>query len=496
MTGHLVYPIIAAQAGAILTLALHRSRRAQRIVSLAIVASTVAYLVGWFWPTLRQEGVVTLRVGNWPAPYGIVLAADALSGIMLSLTTVVGLIVLVYAMAWMRGEREERFLYPLYHILLMGVSASFLTGDIFNLYVCFEVMLVSSFALMALGGQRAQIEGTIKYLAISQLSSTFFLVAAGLLYGVAGTLNMADLARKLSGPEAGPYAGVAALLLLIAFGIKAAVFPLFFWLPASYHTAKTPITAIFGGLLTKVGVYALFRAYALLFPAQWQAHRGLLLTIAVLTMVIGVLGAVAQSDVKRLLSFHIISQIGYLIMGLGLSSRTALAAALYFMIHIVLVKTSLFLIAGLLERLTGTTDLYAMGGLLRRRPGLAVTFLIAGLSLAGLPPLSGFLAKFGLVLAGLEAQAFPVVAIALAVSMLTFFSMIKIWTQAFMKQEPVTFNLGRLDPSLVASTLGLVAVVVLTAVLASPIFEVTDLAAGQLLDVGPYLSAVLGSAGS
>lgn len=493
MTLHLIYPVVAPLGAAILCLALHRSLHWQRLVSLCASASVVAYLAGWLWPRLLGDGVVTLCLGNWPAPYGIVLAADLLSGLMVTLTALVGLSVLVYGIGWLAGTPEEAYFYPLYHVLLMGVSGAFLTGDIFNLYVFFEVLLIASFGLMALGGKPPQIEGTLRYVAISQVSSALFLVGAGLLYGMAGTLNMADLARKLSQPNAVPYANVAAPLFLAAFGIKAAVFPLFFWLPASYHTAKTPVTAIIGGLLTKVGIYALLRCYALLFPLQWQAHRGLLLGIAVLTMIVGVLGAVAQSDIKRLLSFHIISQIGYLIMGLSLSSPLSLAAALYFMVHIVLVKTSLFLCAGLAEKATGTTDLYRMGGLLRRRPYLACLFLVAATSLAGLPPLSGFFGKLALILAGFEQHEFAVVAVAIAVSMLTLFSMIKIWTQGFMKKAPAELQEeGRPQPLLFWSAVGLVGLAVVAAVAAAPLFSLAQRAAQQLGDPAPYITAVLG----
>lgn len=490
---HLVLPIVAPLAAAILCLALYRSARGQRLVSLATAVAVNAYLALGLWPQVRQGTVVTVQMGNWPAPYGITLAADLLTLVMLALAAITGLAVLVYAAAWLDGDSEETFFYPLYNILLMGVSGAFLTGDIFNLYVFFEVMLLSSFALLALGGGRRRIEGTVKYLAISQVSSALFLLGAGLLYGIAGTLNMADLARKLAAAEAGPYTAVIALLFLVAFGVKAAIFPLFFWLPASYHTAKTPITAFFGGLLTKVGIYALFRTYALLFPAQWQAQRPLLLALAALTMITGVLGAVAQGDIKRLLSFHIVSQIGYLIMGLGLASGAGLAAAIYFMIHIVLVKTSLFLVAGLAERATGTTDLYGMGGLLRRCPSLAALFLAAALSLAGLPPLSGFVGKFGLVLAGLRQFEFAAVAAALGVSLLTLFSMVKIWTQAFMKPAPTGLTVPeRPQPVLFAATLGLVAASVLAALFAGPLYGVCQQAAQQLTDTGPYLMAVLG----
>mgnify|MGYP005851348439 CR=1 FL=1 len=313
---------------------------------------------------------------------------------MLSVTAVTALCVLVYAIGWLRGVDQVEFFFPLYLVLLAGVNGAFLTGDIFNLFVCFEVLLVASFGMLVLGGKHVQLEGALKYLAISQVASALLLVGAGLLYGTTGTLNMADLSVRLALPAVAPYAQVAALLLLVAFGTKAAIFPLHFWLPASYHTPPTPVSAIFGGLLTKVGVYALYRSYSLLFAQQWPGQRTLLFVLAACTMVVGVLGAVAQRNIKRLLSFHVISQIGYLILALALATPLAMAAGVYFMLHIILVKTALFLVAGLIERQTGTVDLYACGGLLTGKPLLAGLFLVNALSLAGTPPLSGFFAIF------------------------------------------------------------------------------------------------------
>ncbi len=493
MIGHLVYPILAPLGAAILCLALHRSPRAQRLVSLAALASVVVYAAGWLWPALSAGDILILRLGNWPAPYGIVLAVDLLSGIMLTLSAVAGLAVLAYGAAWLDGDREEPFFYPLYLTLFMGIHGAFLTGDIFNLYVFFELLLVASFGLAALGGGRARIAGTIKYVAASQVSSALFLVGVGLLYGVAGTLNMADLAHKLAGPQAAPYVAVVAPLLLVAFGIKAAVFPLFFWLPASYPAAKTPIAAVFGGLLTKVGLYALYRTYTLVFPAQWQAQQGLLLAVAALTMIVGVLGALAQRDLRRLLAFEIVSQVGYLLMGLGLATPQALAASIYFFIHIVLAKTAMFLVAGLVERSTGTTDLRVLGGLLRHRPGLAALFLAGACSLAGVPPLSGFLAKFGLVVAGLRAGQPLVVAVALGVSTLTLYALMRAWSEGFMKAAPgAVAPPGKPQLALLAPALALVALTVAAAGLAGPLFAVAQRAAGQLVDPGSYIGAVLG----
>jgi multicomponent Na+:H+ antiporter subunit D len=368
----------------------------------------------------------------------------------------------------------------------------------FNLYVWFEVMLIASFVLMALGGERAQMEGALKYVTLNLISSAIFLAAVGVLYGVTGTLNMADLATQLTRIEPG-LANTLAMMFLVAFGIKAAVFPLFFWLPAAYHTPPAAVSAIFAGMLTKVGVYALIRVFTLLFIQDIDYTHLIILVIAGFTMTSGVLGAASQFEFRRILSFHIISQIGYMIMGLALFSPLAFAGAIYFIVHNILAKTNLFLISGAVDQLQGSFQLKKLGGLYRSHLGLALLFLIPALSLAGLPPLSGFWGKLILVQAGLELKQYLIVAVSLGVSMLTLYSMIKIWNEVFWKAAPEKLAVAapvkvqalnwffHLAPIVVLAVF-----TILIGLVAEPFLQLAHQAAAQLLDPSQYIQTVLG----
>ena len=492
-------PILIPLATAIAAIFARKRRTAQRLISVCGAAALLgAGMV--LLATVRREGIRTLQVGDWPAPFGITLAADLFSAMMVVVAGLMGLAVGVYSLESTDIEHEEIGFHPLLHVLLLGVCGSFITGDLFNLYVWFEVMLISSFVLLALGGHRGQMEGAIKYVALNLIASSFLLAAIGILYGVAGTLNMADLARYM---RATPHSGlitVLATLFLVAFGIKSAVFPLFFWLPASYHTPPVAVSAIFAGLLTKVGVYVLIRVFTLLFIQDVDYSHNLILVIAGLTMVTGVLGAVAQQEFRRLLSFHIISQIGYLLMGLGINTPLAIAGTVFFMIHVIMAKSALFLVSGLVHRITGHYDLKKLGGLYQSHPGMAAMFLVPALSLAGIPPLSGFWAKLILVRAGLETGNYTIVAAALLVSLLTLFSMMKIWAEVFWKEMPgISHHFpgvlaegtgGRM--LLLAPTVLLAALTVLMGGAAEPLFNLSMQAAEQLLNPAGYIEAVLG----
>lgn len=467
---------------------------------VALLGSLALVVVsGWILLDVSNHGLLVLQSGNWPAPFGITLAVDGLSAIMVLLGSLVGLVVAVYAAGSMDMARLRFGFYPLFFILLMGVNGAFTTGDLFNLYVWFEVMLMASFVLMALGGERQQIEGAVKYLILNLLASMLFLSAIGLTYNLAGTLNLADLAVQLNKVSPGGMVTLVSILFLVAFGIKSAIFPLFFWLPASYHTPPVAVTALFSGLLTKVGVYSLIRVFTLLFTQDTTYTHTILLVLAGFTMVTGVFGAAAQLDFRRLLSFHIVSQIGYLIMGLGLMSREALAGTIYFMGHVILAKTALFLIAGLVERMQGSYDLKKLGGIYRLKPAMAVLFLLPAMSLAGLPPLSGFFAKLILVAAGLRLQQYAIVAAGLFVSLLTLYSMTKVWNEVFWKEpkqaspemsQPDELKTGHIG-WMWAATIGTVVLMLAMTVFADPMLAVADRAASQLLSPDVYISAVL-----
>lgn len=498
----LILPIVMPLVSAALSLVCWRSPRVQRGAGVAGMAALFGAAL-LLLVAVRRQGIQALQVGSWPAPYGISLVADLFAAIMVLLAATMGLAVAVYSLASIDARRVAFGYFALLHILLAGVCGAFLTGDIFNLYVWFEVMLIASFVLLALGGERAQLEGAIKYVTLNLISSAVFLTAVGIVYGVAGTLNMADLHVKLQQVQPALQSAIA-MLFLVAFGVKAAVFPLFFWLPASYHTPPVAVSAVFAGLLTKVGVYALIRVFTLLFLHDPTFTHMLILWIAGATMVTGVLGAMAQNEFRRILSFHIVSQIGYMVMGLGLFgvastprlAALALAGSIFYIIHHIVVKTNLFLVSGAVYRLRGSLELKALGGLYGPHPYLSLLFLVPALSLAGLPPLSGFFAKLSLVSAGLQSHQYAIVATALVVGLFTLISMTKIWSEAFWKQAPA----AAIDPSkaaergdyrlMLAPVVVLAAITVAIGLAAEPVFALSLEAARQLQNPAEYVAAV------
>ncbi len=489
----LVLPVLIPFISGIAMLVFWSRRSVQRVINVAgavaLLAAGIALLM-----SVARNGIQATQLGNWPAPFGISFVADLLSAIMVVITGLMALAIAIYSLSSMDTNRERFGYYPLLHIMFMGICGAFLTGDIFNLYVWFEVLLMSSFVLMALGGERAQLEGAIKYVTLNLISSALFLAAIGILYGAVGTLNMADLSQQLALLGQPGLVTTLAMLFLVAFGIKAAMFPLFAWLPASYHTPPIAVSAIFAGLLTKVGVYALIRVFSLLFIQNIAFTHTIILVLAGLTMITGVLGAVSQNEFRRVLSFHIVSQIGYMLMGLGLFTQLALAGAVFYIMHHIIVKTNLFLVSGIVHRLRGSYELKDLGGIYKAYPLLAVLFLIPAFSLAGFPPLSGFWAKLMLVQAGLQVEQYLIVGVSLAVSLLTVFSMTKIWAEAFWKQAPVlsepkTQNLALM----VVPVVGLALVTVVIGLATQPFYDLALRAADQLLNPAEYVEAVRGA---
>jgi multicomponent Na+:H+ antiporter subunit D len=456
------------------------------VTSLTTLTIAVVILVG-----VEQDGTASVVLGDWPVPAGIALVADRLAAALLVVAEVMLAGVLLYAMGQRNTDREARFFHPTYHVLAAGVALSFLTGDLFTLFVGFEVMLMASYVLITVGAGGIRVRTTMTYVVVNLVASVLFLTTVGLVYAAAGTVNLADLAGRLADVPSGTRSLLAAMTLVV-FGIKAAVFPLFSWLPDSYPTAPAPVTAIFAGLLTKVGVYAILRTRTLLFPESGTS--ALILAVAALTMAVGVFGAIAQNDVKRLLSFHIVSQIGYMIMGIGLFTVAGIAGVIIFVVHQIVAKTTLFLVGGLIEMRAGTGLLREIGGLARTAPVIALLFAPAALSLAGLPPFSGFVAKFALVQAGLDAGQWAVVGVSLAVSLLTFFSMAKIWAGVFWgePEEPAGAEGVRPPATMVAVTAALVVVGLAVAVGAGPLYEFAERAATDLLDPEIYVGAVMG----
>lgn len=499
----LTFCIVVPFAAALACILCWRQPAVQRWIGVAGMLVLLGAAVQLF-VVVAQNGIQATTMGNWPAPFGISLVADLTAAIMVLVAAIIGFTVSVYSVADIDPGREKFGYYAFLHLMILGVVGSFLTGDIFNMFVWFEVMLLSSFVLMTLGGERAQMEGAIKYVVLNLISSAFFLTACGILYAKTGTLNLADLAVKTKDVVDPELLTITAMLFLVAFGVKAGIFPLFFWLPASYHTPPVAVSAIFAGLLTKVGVYALIRVFTLIFTGDMLFTHGLLLVLAGCTMVCGVLGAMSQFDFRRLLSFHIISQIGYMVLGLALFTPLALAGTVFYLFHHILVKTNLYLISGIANRYTGTFYLKKMGGLYSATPWLALLFFIPAMSLGGIPPLSGFFAKFAVVKASLAGDtmfnpgAAILGAIALAVGLLTLFSMTKIWNEAFWKKpdpaHPVNKDaLSRSQSWLLFSPVVLLALfTVCIGLVPEFFFDFAHRAAEQLLNPDAYITAVMG----
>jgi multicomponent Na+:H+ antiporter subunit D len=498
MTWLVPLPVVMPLLGAALTLVIVRRPALQRAVSLTVLTATLAVAVALLVLT-TADGPLVVAVGGWAAPMGIVLVADQLAVLMLVVSSAVTLCVLVYSIG--QGVADGTVgtpvsvYHPAYLILTAGVTNAFLAGDLFNLYVGFEILLAASYVLITVGGTEGRIRDGTTYVVVSLLSSVIFLIGIGLVYAATGTLNLAQLAGRLDALPDGLRLVLQSMLLL-AFCIKAAVFPLSAWLPDSYPTAIAPVTAVFAGLLTKVGVYAIIRTETLLFPGG--PGLDLLMVAALATMLVGILGAVAQSDIKRLLSFTLVSHIGYMLFGIGLASAAGLAGAIFYVVHHIVVQTTLFLAAGLVERRGGTTSLERLGGLARLAPLLAILFFIPALNLAGIPPFSGFLGKLGLLQAGVAdggVLAWLLVGGGVLTSLLTLYAVGRVWSLAFWRtpqaeaDEPRTGG-RRLPPLMVGATLALVVLGVGLTVVAGPLFDITADAADQLLDRQPYVRAV------
>ncbi|MDP1544164.1 MAG: Na+/H+ antiporter subunit D [Polycyclovorans sp.] len=468
------------------------SRRAQRAIAVVgtagqLIAAVVLLVVVW------NDGIQVLAAGAWPAPYGITLATDLLSALMVLMTGITGFAAALYSLPTISSRMERNGYYPLMHMLLAGVAGVFLTTDLFNLYVWFEILLLASFALLAMGQERAQMAGALKYVVLNLFSSAMFLSALGLLYGLAGTLNMADLAVKLPALDDGGRVTLVSMLFMVAFSIKAASFPLFFWLPASYHTAPVAVSALFAGLLTKVGVYSLYRTFTLVFTEDVPWTHGWLQVSAGFTMVVGALGALAQTDIRRTFAFLHVSQIGYMLMGLALFTPLALAAGVFYFAHHIIMKSNLFFLSGVIYRLGGSYRRDDLGGLWTARPWLSLVFLVPALSLCGIPPLSGFWGKLLIVRAGVDAGSGWLVAAVLVTSVLTLLAVMRIWADVFWKAAPQDRPVSRapLPVMLWVVTVGLAAGTLWIGFTVEPLWALAERASAQLLDPSAYIEAVL-----
>ena len=507
--------------GSAVALILGRYRRAQMGVGVGVLSAVVVIAALLLAAADAGEPIV-VAVGGWEPPFGIVLVVDRLSAIMLLISAIVLLVVLVYAVGQGVADRHREtpvsIFHPSYLILSAGVFNAFIAGDLFNLYVGFEILLASSYVLLTLGGTGERIRAGVTYIIVSLVSSLFFLSAIALIYGATGTANIAQLSVRIA--ELPPSVQlILHLLLLMAFGIKAAVFPLSIWLPDTNPTAPAPVTAVFAGLLTKVGVYAIIRTETVIFAEHDLSL--VLMVVGGLTMVVGILGALTQADIKRLLSFTLVSHIGYMIFGIAVGGELGLAATIYYVVHHITVQTTLFLTTGLIERFGGATSINQLAGLLKASPLLGILFFIPALNLGGIPPFSGFLGKAALFLAGGdEANAadaagtawlvWVVIAAGAITSLITLYALTRFWNMVFWRgrdelegyesvllgsvqeaPEGATVTATRTTPVLmVAATCTLVVLTLALTIFAGPLFELASRAAENLDDPSVYVSLV------
>jgi len=413
-------PVVLPLATAVVLFLLRNRQAVQERLSIASLSVNLV-LVLFILRTTAGGEILIHRMGMWPFPYGIILAADRLTGTMLILAAAIVGACTIFAQGYLsRNERKEAF-HPLIHFQLMGIQGAFLTGDLFNLFVFFEVMLISTYALLAFYYNLDQLEVAFKYTFLNIIASAMFLVGVSLLYAQVGTVNMADLSVKVSelGPQ--PLMVVTALIFLFVFSMKAALFPMHLWLPSAHSISPTHIGAILAGVLVKVGIYAIIRCATLIFIGPYEKFQTLLMVIALATIIWGALGTLPQKSLKRILAYSTINQLGYIAFGISLLSPLGMTAAVFYIVCHAFLKSSMLLAAGLNQKLTGTVDLEKMGGLMKKAPYTSSLLLVGFLSLAGIPPLNGFFAKFFLLQAGFSQGAYLATGIALLMGVVSLY---------------------------------------------------------------------------
>lgn len=465
--------------------------------TIMVTGSGLHTIVSAFLLLISLQGEIqVIVIGDWLPPYGIVLVADLFSSLFLFIISLIFFATNLYGIVE-ADKSTHNLRIPLIFILQSGISLSLLTADFFNLFVAFEMMLVASYALVSLELSEKNLKWAFSYLLVNLIGTLGFLCAAAMIYGYTGHLNMAALSELLKDQNNDPLILGWGYLLLGIFGLKAAIFPLYFWLPKTYSHLPASLAALFAGSLTKVGIYVLIRVFVILLPAPLGNFNHILLVLSTCTMLFGVLGAVSCTTIRGILSYHIISQIGYMILGLSLYTPLAIASALLFIIHNILVKVSLFLIGGVASQASGTDDLKKMGNLSLAMPWLAASFLIQAFSLAGIPPLSGFWGKYLLVLETIRMENYFTAAIAILTSWLTLFSMVKIWIGAFWKNSPNEKNLIKkikLKENFISVGM-LVSASLILSLCIEPIYSTALLAAEQIFQKEPYILAIFKASG-
>ncbi|MCV9888623.1 Na+/H+ antiporter subunit D [Metabacillus halosaccharovorans] len=489
MNNLIILPIIIPLIAGMIMIVFRKNILFQRIVSVLsmLLISIVAFLM------IRQieaKGIQTLQLGGWEAPFGVSIVADMFSVLLLLTSSIVALCCMLFAFKTIGKDREEFYFYPLTLFLLTGVNGSFLTGDLFNLYVCFEVMLIASYVLISLGGTKLQLRESLKYILVNIVSSFLFLLAIAYLYAITGTLNLAHLSTRIAEVGQGGLITTVAILFIIVFSMKAALF-LFFWLPGSYSAPPTAIAAIFAALLTKVGIYSLFRMFTLVFYHEPQITHLFIGILGVLTMILGAIGAIAYWDIKKILTYNVIVGVGFIITGLASYTVEGFRGSIYYLIHDIIIKALLFLIGGTIIYLTGTSKLKEISGLIRTHPYLGWMFFITSLSIAGIPPLSGFIGKVFITRGTFEAGYYWIGGIGLFTSLMVLYSVMKIFMNGFWGEGYLSKEMEKGTTKGIMLPIGILTILtILLGVGAEGIYNYINLAAENLMNPTAYIEAV------
>jgi multicomponent Na+:H+ antiporter subunit D len=496
MGNFILAPVFIHLLIAIFQLIAWRKTVTQRILSVGgALGALVAAII--LFRQVYLNGTFTVNASNWEAPFSIVFVADLLGVTMVLLTSIAAFAVSMFSATGLSRQRMLYGYFPIFHFLVMGLNGAFLTGDIFNLYVWFEVIIISSFVLMTLGGRKNQLEGALKYMSMNILASMFFLTGIGILYGMTGSLNMADLAIKMHDVQNRSLVGITSVFFILGFGIKSAVFPLYFWLPSSYHTPPSAVAATFGGLLTKVGIYAILRVNSLIFIPD-DFTRTLLMVIAVLTILTGTFGALNKINIRRLFSYLIVCHIGFMVGGIAMFGKLALMGTLFYLIHDIMVKTNMFLISGVIMQLRGVVTMEKLGGLYKEYPKISLLIAIVLLSLVGIPPLSGFWPKVYLFREAFNEHQYFFVGALIIGSLATLYVIARLWAEVFWKEVPADVVIdNKFEPMPLSRKFLLIAPIAILGIVsvyiglnAEVIIQVADRIATELLDTSSYINAV------
>ena len=491
MSNIIVLPMIVPIMTAIFLVFLRDYIKLQRIISF-ITMLFVSGITVLLLYVVQTEGIMKLDFSGWLPPYGILFVADSFALILVLTASIVTTICLLYAFATIGERHEKMFFYPFVLFLIAGVNGSFLTGDIFNLFVCFEVMLLASYVLVALGGEKFQLRESLKYVLINVVASWLFLVALAFLYGTLKTLNMAHIAQRVAEGGQDPVLTTVSILFLIVFALKAGLL-LFFWLPGSYSVPPTVVQALFAALLTKVGIYALFRTFTLMFPFNQDVTHLLIGIMAGVTIVAGCMGALSGRDVRTIATYNVIIGVGFILIGLASGTEIGFAGAIYYLVHDMLAKALLFLLIGTMVYLTGETIVKNMSGLIRNYPLFGWLYFLVMCALAGIPPLSGFIGKVLIGQGAIAGENYVLLAIGFASSVIVLYSLLRIFLASFFGETIISEDHKKPIPTLAfVSFVSFALFIIGIGLAAEGIAPFVEDAARTLADPSIYIEAILG----